>query len=79
MRQKHQQNDYDRVCALCEYLCYVEYDHRYICKYRNRCLTVEDTGSCRHFKFDLLKLSPAPKLPYKAEDIEILSVPPAEK
>ncbi len=74
--KKH--NDYEKACGICEHSCYVEYDGKYLCKYKNRCLVVEDTDSCRHFRFDLLKLSPAPKLPYTADDIEIISIPPKE-
>lgn len=70
--------DYENICALCEYACYVEFDESYICKYKNRCLKVEETDSCRHFKFDLLKLNPTPRLPYTADDMEIISIPPKE-
>lgn len=71
--------DYEKVCALCEHSCFVEFDESYICKYKNRCFAVEETHSCRHFKFDLLKLSPTPRLPYTAdEDMEIILVPPKE-
>mgnify|MGYP006939761246 CR=1 FL=1 len=70
------QTEHERVCALCEYSVYMEYDEQYLCQYKNRCAMVEDTDTCRHFRFDLLKLRPAPKLPYKTEeDIEIVSVP----
>lgn len=70
------QTEYEHVCALCEHACFMEYDETFLCRYKNRCAVVEDTDTCRHFKFDLLKLRPAPKLPYKAEeDIEIISVP----
>lgn len=70
--------DYESCCALCEYASFIEYDEKYICKYKNRCTIMQDTDSCRHFKFDLLKLEPAPKLPYTADDIEIISISPKE-
>jgi hypothetical protein len=70
--------DYVKSCALCERSCFVEYDEKYICKYKNRCTVVEDTDCCRHFKFDLLKLEPPPKLPYKADSVGIISISPAD-
>lgn len=71
--------DYVNACALCEHSCYVEYDEKYICKYKNRCLVVDDDHSCRHFRFDLLKLEPAPKCPYTAQDVEIGDISDNEK
>lgn len=72
-------SDYVKACALCVNSCFVEYDGKYICKYKNRCTVVGDGDSCRHFKFDLLKLEPSPKLPYNAENVEIISIEPADK
>ncbi len=63
--------EHERVCGLCEYACYMEYDDTFICKYKNRCTVVADTDGCRKFRLDLLKLAPSPKLPYKADGIEL--------
>lgn len=71
MKQKY---DHAEVCALCEHCCHVEYDGRYLCKYKSRCFIVDETGSCRHFRFDLLKLEPTPKLPYQAEDVDVIEL-----
>jgi hypothetical protein len=40
---------------------------------------VDDDHSCRHFRFDLLKLEPAPKRPYTAQDVEIGDISDNEK
>ena len=66
--------DYEPACALCEHSAYIEIDARYVCKYKNRLTVVEDTHSCRRFKFDLLKLEPHAKLPYRADGIEFASL-----
>ncbi len=72
--KKKSDNDYVKSCALCEYSCYIEYDEKYICKYKNRCTVVGDEHSCRKFKFDLLKIAPIPRRPYSADDIETIEV-----
>lgn len=73
--KKKNKIEHEHVCGLCEYACYMEYDEKIICKYKKRCTVVEDTDSCRRFKLDLLKLAPPPKLPYKADEAEILLIP----
>lgn len=67
---KKKNDDYVKSCALCEYSCHIEYDEKYICKYKNRCTIVDDSHACRKFKFDLLKVEPHPRLIYEGEDVE---------
>lgn len=62
--------DYEPSCALCEYSAYMELDEQFVCKYKNRLTVVDDTHSCRRFKFDLLKLDPHPKRPYNADGLD---------
>ena len=71
---KKKNNDYTKSCALCEYSCHIEFDDKYICKYKNRCTIVDEMHTCRKFKFDLLKVAPHPRLPYEVDGIESISV-----
>ncbi len=61
-------DDMAKCCALCEHSIKLEFQERYLCKYKNNIAETEAEDFCKHFEPDLLKLEPKPRKRYIFEN-----------